>query len=200
MRSFFEAMAPWPRQEGSLHLYVLPDDGARQRCIAAQEALGVIDHLPTMPPAFLHLTLQRLRQFDDLSQAELSTLARHLTEHLDDVASFTLHLGAPTLQETAIEVTATPSSGWDALVAAAREGIRTAFPGDDSLPPPHAPHLSLAYATGLAPDEVVQQRLDGHPTLGEVHVTAVHLVSVTVRPELGIFDFTELAAWPLPSA
>lgn len=70
MRSFFEAMAPWPRQEGSLHLYVLPDDGARQRCIAAQEALGVIDHLPTMPPAFLHLTLQRLRQFDDLSQAE----------------------------------------------------------------------------------------------------------------------------------
>lgn len=90
-----------------------------------------------------------------------STLARHLTEHLDDVASFTLHLGAPTLQETAIEVTATPLSGWDALVAAAREGIRTTFPGDDSLPPPHAPHLSLAYATGPAPDEVVRQRLGG---------------------------------------
>lgn len=197
MRSFFKAMAPWPQNEGSLHLYALPDEATRERLRTAQEALAGIDHLPTMPPAYLHLTVQRLSQFDDLPQAELTRLAAHLTARIDEIASFTLDLGAPTLRETAVEVPAAPSAGWDALVSAVRRGLTDAFPDDDLLPPPHAPHLSLAYATGDAPDEAVADALRGLFPLGVMRVDGVQLVSVTVRPELGIFDFTELAGWPL---
>jgi len=197
MRSFFEAMAPWPQNEGSLHLYVLPDEATRERLRTAQEALAGIDHLPLMPPAYLHFTLQRLSQFDDLPQAELSRLAEHLTTQIDGLGRFAMHLGGPTLHETAIEITAAPSDEWDALVAAVRRGLGNAFPDDGLLPPPHAPHLSLAYATGPASDELVTEALIGLAPIGEVVVDGLQLVSVTVRPELGIFDFTELAGWPL---
>ncbi|HMR50619.1 MAG TPA: hypothetical protein PKE40_14060 [Arachnia sp.] len=197
MRSFFDAMAPWPQQEGSLHLYVLPDDAARERLRTAQEALAGIAHLPLMPPAYLHFTVQRLTQFDDLPQAELSRVAGHLTTRIDELGRFALHLGAPARHETAIEITAAPSGEWDALVAAVRRGLVDAFPGDDLLPPPHAPHLSLAYATGPASDDAVERALEQVSPIGEVIVDGVQLVSVTVRPELGIFDFTELAGWEL---
>lgn len=197
MRSFFEAMAPWPQNEGSLHLYVLPDDETRERLRTAQQALAGIDHLPLMPPAYLHFTVQRLSQFDNLPQAELSRLAEHLTTQIDELDRFAVHLGRPELHETAIEITAAPSEGWNALVAAVRRGLRDAFPGDELLPPPHAPHLSLAYATGPASDETVTEALGGLGPVGEVVVDGVQLVSVTVRPELGIFDFTELAGWHL---
>ncbi|MDF1487779.1 2'-5' RNA ligase family protein [Tessaracoccus caeni] len=198
MRNFFESMEPWRQPEGSLHLYVLPDDDVRERLVSAQEALTGIEHLPLMPPAYLHMTVHRLSQFDDLPQVEFSRLAQHLTPLFDSFPAFTVDMGAPELHETSVGVTASPSAEWDSLIDGVRRTLSEAFPGDDLLFPPHAPHLSLGYATGPASDDEVRARLKDQPPIGDVRIGTVELVSVTVRPDLGIFDFTGLAAWPLP--
>lgn len=180
-----------------MHLYALPDDDFRARLLAAQESLTGVEHLPLMPPAYLHMTVHRLTQFDDLPQAEFTRLAQHLTPFFDAFPAFTVDMGAPALHETSVGVTAAPSAEWDALIDGVRRVLSEAFPGEDLLYPPHAPHLSLGYATGPASDDEIRARLEGQPAIGEVCIGSVELVSVTVRPDLGIFDFTGLANWPL---
>ena len=46
MRSFFDYMPPWVRNEGSLHVYALPDDRARDRLVAESLRLDRIGGLP----------------------------------------------------------------------------------------------------------------------------------------------------------
>ena len=57
--------------------------------------------------------------------------------------------------------------------------------------------MSLAYATGPVPHDLLAERLAGLDPLGTIRVDRLHLVSVTVRPERGTFDFTSLANWDL---
>ena len=196
MRNFFDSMTPWERNDGSLHLYVVPDAALGDRLVEAQSHLQGIPDLPTMPRPWLHFTVNRLAQFDDIGQRELSRLAAALTERLVRVPAFDVELGAPQVQETAVEVVAPPTPGWDLLVKAVRDAALDTFGG--TMPDsPHAPHVSLAYATGPVDSEWVAERLAGVGPLGTFRVGTVHLMSVTVRPEMGIFDFVELANWPL---
>lgn len=198
MQSFFESMPPWPRNDGSLHLYVVPEDAdLLERLTAAQELLAGFASLPPMPRSYLHCTVQRLAHFDDdVRQAELTALGAQLNRRLAEVPAFDLELGAPQAHRTAVGCEAAPSAAWDRLVATVRDGVVDAWPGE-LPPPPHGPHLSLAYATGDVDTAQVQQRLAEVPPIGQLHVATVHLVSVTVRPEIGIFDFVTLADWDL---
>lgn len=196
MRSFFDSMTPWERNDGSLHLYVVPDESLGDTLEELQSRLEGIPALPTMPRPWLHFTVNRLAQFDDLGQRELSRLADALTAELESVGAFELELGAPQVHDQAVEVVADPVPGWEALVEAVRRAALGTFGG--TLPDaPYAPHLTLAYATGDVDDALVESRLGGAPAVGTFRVSSVHLMSVTVRPEIGIFDFVELANWPL---
>lgn len=195
MRSFFSQMTPWPRNDGSLHLYALPDDGARQRLDEAAALIEGVPDLPPVPDAWRHFTVRRLAQFDDLKQAELSRLADALTAQLDGVAAFDLNVGTPQVHDQAVECVAEPVPGWEALVGAVGRAAE-AF-GGEVLDPPYAPHITLAYATGDVDDAELRRRLANAPAIGTVHIGQVHLVSVTVRPELGWFDWVELANWSL---
>lgn len=198
MQSFFESMPPWPRNDGSLHLYVVPEDAdLLERLTAAQELLAGFASLPPMPRPYLHCTVQRLAHFDDdVRQAELTALGEQLNRRVAEVPAFDLELGAPQVHRTAVGCEAAPNAAWDRLVTTVRDGVVDAWPGE-LPPPPHGPHLSLAYATGDVDAAQVQQRLAEVPPIGRLHVAAVHLVSVTVRPEIGIFDFVTLADWDL---
>lgn len=197
MESFFERMTPWRKPEGSLHLYVLPGEDAVDRFTAAQAVLEGIDHLPLMPQTYLHCTLQRLSEFDDqVSQRDFSRFGEALSAALSTMPAFDLTFGRPHAGEVTVEVLAEPSRPWDDLLAACRRASQEAW--DGALPnPPHAPHLSLAYATGDVDSATVAERLAGVEPIGAMHVDTVHLVSVTVRPERGTFDFTSLANWEL---
>lgn len=200
MRNFFEQMDPWDRNDGSLHLYVLPDDSATERLVAAQSRLEGIGSLPPMPAPYLHLTLQRMAHFDDeLKQADLSRLGSALGEALAAVPAFELELGVARGEDTAVVSTASPSAEWGVLHSAARDCLSSLLPGDLPAGPP-APHVTLAYATGDVPDDVVAARLRDTEPIGTLLVDTVHLVSVTARPEVGIFDFTHLANWDLARA
>jgi len=196
MHSFFDAMAPWPHNDGALHVYALPDDDTADRLEDASFRLEGLWSLPRMPRAWLHLTVTRLAQFDDLGQAELTRLCDAIGASLVGLPAFALELGDAQVAPTAVTCTGAPSTGWDGLVAAVR-GAAAAF-SDAPLPPaPHAPHVSLAYATGPVDGSAVEARLAGSRPIGIVPVSRVHLVSVTVRPEVGTFDWTELANWDL---
>lgn len=197
MRNFFETMEPWARNDGALHLYVLPDETALGRLGGAQSLFADLAPLPPMPEPYLHLTLQRLAQFDDeLKQAELSQLGAALTESLSEFPAFDLDLGAPRAEETAVVSTAARSTAWDRLREIVAATLGSVLPGE-LPPPPHAPHVSLAYCTGEVPDDEVDSRLAGAEPIGSLRVGEIHLVSVTVRPDVGIFDFTHLANWEL---
>lgn len=196
MQSFFAAMPPWDREDGSLHVYALPDEDVTDRLAALQARLDGIAGLPTMPEAWLHATVQRLEQFDDLSMPELTRLADALTAELAAVDPVDLVFGAPQVHDVAVECVAEPTAGWESLVAAVRRAATATFGGvvPDA---PYAPHITLAYATGQVSDDEVRARLADAPALGPVRVDTAHLLSVTVRPELGWFDFIELANWSL---
>lgn len=196
MHSFFDAMTPWARNDGSLHVYALPDDGVTDALMAASERLDGLAALPRMPRSWLHFTVGRLAQYDDLGQAGLTRLADEIGARIAEVPAFELRLGAPEVWGQSVNCSAEPSGAWDRLVTAVRDAA-SAF-SDEPLPPaPHCPHVSLAYATGEVADDEVRARLADAPAVGPVAVRAVHLVSVTVRPEVGTFDWTELANWDL---
>ncbi len=197
MKSFFTGMEPWRKPEGSLHFYVLPGEEDRDRFIDAQEALADIDNLPLMPASYLHCTVARLAQFDeDVTQAEYTQLGDALQELCSGLSSFTLDFGAPQAVANAVGSWASPSKDWDALVEGCRRTVSETW-GSDAFDSPAAPHLSLAYAKGPVDDAVVTGRITDAQPIGAVHVGTLHLVSVTVRPERGTFDFTELANWDL---
>lgn len=199
MENYFEQMEPWARNDGALHLYVLPSEAERERIVALQEQMSGIDGLPLMPGPNLHLTLQKLGRFDDeLTQRQLSALGVALDEALASVPAFTLDLDSPTVGAAAVTCEAGPSEAWDRLSAAVRTGLQAVLGDEPPLPdPPHGPHATLSYATGGVDDDVVTARLATAPAAGRLVVDEVHLVSVTVRPEVGTFDFTLLAGWDL---
>lgn len=192
MRSFFDYMPPWVRNEGSLHVYALPDDRARDRLAEESLRLDGIVGLPRMPEPWLHLTVSRLSQFDDLSHAELTRLAEALGREVEGLGAFDVALGAPAAGAHTVGCSAPSSPQWEALVSGVRRAASDTF-GGELPPPPHAPHASLAYATGDVDDTLVASRLVGAAEIGLVRIDRVHLVSVTVRPELGTFDWIELA-------
>lgn len=199
MHNFFDSMTPWPRNDGSLHLYVVPDEpGFVDRLLAAQSRIASLAQLPPMPAPYLHCTVQRLAHFDhEIRQADLTRLARQLNSRLAEVRAFELEFGRPQVGSTAIECVAEPDATWDHLVAAVRRAAVDAW--GDALPPaPYGPHLSLAYCTGDLEDALVAEHLAGSDPIGSLRVDKIHLVSVTVRPEVGIFDFVTLADWELP--
>ncbi|NHB85740.1 hypothetical protein G7085_17260 [Tessaracoccus sp. HDW20] len=174
----------------------MPDDDVADRLEEVSLRLEGLGSLPRQPRAWLHLTVARLPQFDDLGQAELTRLCDRIGAALERVPAFELQVGDARLEPTSVTCTGAPSTGWDALVAAVR-GAAAGF-DDRPLPPaPHAPHVTLAYATGAVDDAGVEARLAGSGPIGTVPVSRVHLVSVTVRPEVGTFDWTELANWDL---
>ena len=192
MRSFFDYMPPWVRNEGSLHVYALPDDRARDRLAEESLRLDGIVGLPRMPEPWLHLTVSRLSQFDDLSHAELTRLAEALGREVEGLGAFDVALGAPAAGAHTVGCSAPASPQWEALVSGVRRAASDTF-GGELPPPPHAPHASLAYATGDVDDTLVASRLVGAAEIGLVRIDRVHLVSVTVRPDLGTFDWIELA-------
>lgn len=198
MRNFFESKTPWRKNDGALHLYVVPEDEAfLDRVGQAQSRLEGIPQLPPMPRAYLHCTVQRLAHFDDeVAQAELSVLGAELNERFAALSPFELRFSAPQVRPHAVEYVAQPDPAWDAMVATVRDGAVAAWGGE--LPAaPYGPHLTLSYATADVPDETVAEALLNVPSPGSLRVDKVALVSVTVRPEIGIFDFTTLADWDL---
>ena len=197
MESFFESMTPWARDDGSLHVYVLPDESLADRLDGAAELLVGAEHLPRMPRAWLHFTVARLAQFDDIGQSGLSKLCDALGRRLASIAAFTIELGRPQIGATSVGCEAPSTPQWDELVQAVRGAAADAFPEEVVPAGPHGPHVSLAYATGPVDDGALWPRVGAVAELGEFKIRQVHLVSVTVRPELGTFDWTELANWDL---
>lgn len=197
MDSFFERMDPWRKAEGSLHLYVLPSDDEAERFASAQAAIAGIEHLPLMPEAYLHCTVQRLSQFDDeVAQTDYTQLGDALAAFCSQVPAFDLRFLQPQAHAAGVLCQAEDSPAWDALVNGCRTVITDTW-GTEPPAPPTAPHLSLAYATGAVETDVVESALGSVEPLGSIAVTRLHLVSVTVRPGRGTFDFTSLANWDL---
>lgn len=198
MHNFFEYMKSWKRNDGALHLYVLPEpEELLDRLVDAQESLAGIPQLPPMPRSWLHATVQRMPKFDDeVTQVELTEFGRVMTDELAGVPGFTLPLGPPIARQASVECSATSTEAWDELLSAVRRSVRAVWA--EALPDrPYGPHVSLSYAVANVPDEEITARLAGMRPLGDMKVSQVHLVSVTARPELGVFDFTSLASWDL---
>ncbi|MBK7820929.1 MAG: hypothetical protein IPJ61_07560 [Tessaracoccus sp.] len=192
MRSFFDHMTPWLRNEGSLHVYALPDDRVRERLVEASLLIDGVVGLPRMPESWLHMTVSRLAQFDDLPAAELTRLAAALGREVEGIGAFDIDFSAPWVSTDTVGCSGPSVPQWEALVSGVRRAASDSLGGE--LPaPPRTPHTSLAYAIQDIDDGPVLARLEGAPQVGPMRIDRVHLVSVTVRPEVGTFDWIELA-------
>lgn len=199
MKSFFESMKPWRKPEGSLHLYLLPKEEDKERFMEVQDLLRGIEHLPLMPAAYLHCTVARLAQFDeDVTQAEYTSLGDDLEELCSGLSPVTLQFHAPLSDDLTVACLAAPSWEWKNLARGCQKTVAESW-GMDTFPPPATPHVSLAYAMGSVDEALVAARLAESQPLGAMSLSTLHLVSVTVRPQRGTFDFTELANWDLGS-
>lgn len=199
MDSFFERMDPWRKPEGSLHLYVLPNDDEREILFEVQQSLIGVDELPMMPAGYLHATVLRLAQFDeDVSQKEYSRLGETMDEFCATLHPFDLHFGRPLPDDVALSCWAPSTAAWEQLLGGCRATVAGTW-GMEPFAAPVGPHVSLGYAKGRVDDALLAEKLEGVCGPGPLHVAKLHLVSVTVRPELGTFDFIQLANWDLGS-
>lgn len=196
MQNFFTEVEDWPRLEGALHLYALPTPEFAERAADAATPLAGIENLPLMPASYFHFTIQRLAQFDDLlSAAQLSELGARLNQVAESTQAFELRFGPLTTTGNSVVAWAEPSQAWDQLADVIRDAL-TATTSEPLPQGPPGPHLTLAYATGEVSDSQTRELLSAD-ALGPCPVAGFSLVSVTVRPELGIFDFITLADWQL---
>lgn len=133
MHNFFSEVAGWPRLEGALHLYALPNAEFAERAAEASSRLAGIANLPLMPSAYFHFTLQRLAQFDDLlSAAQLSDLGERLNQVADTTSSFVLDFGQLESTSNSVVSWARPNETWDRLLVAIRDALSAV--SSDPLP------------------------------------------------------------------
>jgi len=203
MKRFFDQpITKWRQLERCLHFYALPVgestiiEGTRRPAAA----LGKLPGIGIQPPQYLHVTLQRLDAYEeDLSSPQWRRLLNDAPVEMRAHESFNLRFEPPKPLSHAIEAVAHGGHEWSSLLTRLRRLTLTAgLPLSTLTPIPPAPHFTLAYCTDDREDEDAVESLNlsgAGPTM--MRIEEVALVSVTQRPDAGVFTFDVLERWPL---
>jgi 2'-5' RNA ligase len=205
VESFFQTVpaARWPRPNGRLHVYLLPDGATADYAEGYQQAVAAagVAGLAFQPREWLHMTVQMLdRYIDDLTQEQLGALSSELRARLAGVAPFDLSVGPALVSSTSITLDATPDEPWRQLCQAVRAAAVASI-GEDAVAPQSGhgrPHVTLAYAT----EHVDADKLYGplnHHRAGRVTLRAGHAPLLAVHQDLarGVFTWDTIDTIPL---
>jgi hypothetical protein len=203
---FFVGDRRWPPGCSWLQLYVTPDldrDGDLgvlvDRC---GRLLGEYATLAVVPPEWLHITVQPIRQRGvEVSPAERADLIGVLTAALRPVPAFTVLAGSVVAGSVGVLADLHPDGPFEYLLDVAREAIVEAC-GSDAISYDTRPfHLALAYALGAENGSELQHRLRRiRPGHAELTVDAVRLVEVRQDLRRGRFWWHRLHVFPLTAA
>lgn len=195
MKDFFATPAcDWRRTEGSLHLYLIPDDGQRRELSGLQERLDWSSLHARQPPEFLHATVLRLPWYEpELDPAERESLQRAMKLALNDVPPFTLDFDTLELTDYGVVVSAPAAAGWDRLVRALEQGLAETEvdrPSQgSSFSRPFGPHVSLSYGRDNAEDAHLAAAVSQLSVRQRWNVEQVELVAVGMHKEQGTYSW-----------
>lgn len=200
MRRFFEREdTRWSRDDGALHVYIVPGVGALpQGVVCTHAALAQLPGLTVQPPEFLHCTVQRFdAHIEVLREAWWQEFRRAVKSGVKEMEPFRLHFAAPTAEAEAVEAVGVPNREWQQLLSCVRGAAAESGVGKALTEPPYGPHYTLAYCTGETDDREINSVLDKVGEPSSIEVDTISLVSVTQRPDVGIFEFETLDRWSL---
>lgn len=204
MRDFFATPAcDWRRDDGSLHLYVVPDVAQRAELAGLQDRLSWPRGQARQPAEFLHATVLRLPWFrDELSPQELASIQHTVGRAAAGVPAFELDFDTLDLLEFGVVVSASPTPGWDLLVNTLEESLRAREGNKDAaqslwMGRPFGPHASLSYGREDAPDGELTGVVNTLSVRQRWAVRRVELLSVSMHKGEGTFSWVPISSHEL---
>lgn len=195
MKNFFASPAcDWRRPNGSLHLYLIPDDQQRRELSGLQEQLDWPAYHARQPAEFLHATVLRLPWYEpELEASERESLQRAVTHALNDVPPFTLDFDALELTDYGVVMTAPSVAGWHRLVDTLEQGltdwaVRRASV-DARFTRPSRPHVSLSYGREKAGDADLATTVSRLSVQQRWNVQRAELVAVSMHKGRGTYSW-----------
>ncbi len=195
MKDFFATPAcDWRRSDGSLHLYLVPDDEQRRELASVQDRLPWPAYHARQPAEFLHATLLRLPWYvPELEATELESIRRAVTLALRDTPPCTLDFDALELGDYGVVMTAPSVAGWRRLIDALEQGLAPGavreLPAGAGFTHPCGPHVSLSYGREEAMDADLARTVSRLSVRQRWNVQQAELVAVSMHRERGTFSW-----------
>ena len=188
----------WPAGRPLYACHLTLDDQPELRDLIRhyQDALAHLGGLDLIPPGSLHLTMQRVGFLDEVSPAELNSVAEQIADRLRDAPAPVVTFHEPTVREEAVFLRALPAEPVDTLRLAVHQAIAAVL-GPRVPPPrePYLPHVSVAYVNSDGPAQPLFGALSG------VHQAPV-TVTFRVAPILTFHRNRQMYEWtsarPIP--
>lgn len=199
MRDFFATAAcDWRRPDGSLHVYLIPDDDYRDELARVQEQLPWPRLHARQPPEFLHATVLRSPWYEpELDPGERDSIRQRIARELTNLPAFSLEFDTLQLTDHGVVLAASPTPGWDRLIAALHQGlagIDVRTPGDSpGFTRPFGPHVSLSYGREHAEDDEIAEVVSQLRVRQEWNVQRVELVAVDMDRQRGTYSWVPVS-------
>jgi len=192
----------WPAGRPLYACHLTLDDQPELRDLIRhyQDALAHLGYLDLIPPGSLHLTMQRVGFVDEVSPAELNSVAERIADRLRDAPAPVVTFHEPTVREEGIFLKALPAEPVYTLRLAVYQAIESVLgPRMRPLAPParerYVPHVSVAYVNSDGPAQPV------YDALSRVHQAPV-TVTFRVAPILDFHRDHQMYEWtralPIP--
>jgi 2'-5' RNA ligase len=165
-----------------------------------QDALAHLRNLDLIPPRWLHLTMQGIGFADEISTADLTRIAKQITEQLRDMTPPTVAFHHPTVRREAVYVKAHPAEPIYQLRMAVYQAIASVLGAERFHEPPpdrekYRPHVSAAYINSAGPAQPIIDAL-GKANPPAVTATFRTVPILTFHRDHRMYEWTD--AIPIP--
>lgn len=200
MRDFFATPAcDWRRPDGSLHLYLLPEDEHRAELARLQDSLPWPDLHARQPADFLHATVLRLPWYlPELDEQQLTAVQAAVAQALSAAPPFVLDFDTVALTDFGVAVSAPSTQGWENLLdsleaALGRCDVKSVQPGA-GFSRPSGPHVSLSYGRADAAADELADVVATMSVRQSWSVRRLELLSVRMRRGEGTYSWENVSS------
>jgi hypothetical protein len=163
---------------------------------AAQARLAGVDGIDLVPGRWLHLSTQDVGFTDEVTDADLATIAAAARARLAAVEPIAVTIGPIRVVSEGILCWAAP----DGALTPLRDAIRAAIAGvwgASRVPdgPAWAPHVSIAYSCADGPADPFEAAVDGEDAVAAMAVGEVKLIRL--GRDKHVYEWETLASVPL---
>lgn len=199
MKDFFATPGThWRQPNGSLHVYLLPDERHQAELAALQDRLVWDGSHARQPARWLHATVRRLPVFS--TDLEPDRLIAELDAALAAVEPFEVTLSRLEVGDYGVVLSGDRSPAWNELVRTVEDAARAALPevADEDWPgAPHTPHVSLSYGVADLPTPELDAVVAGLSVEQTWRVERCHLLAVDQHRDTGTYTWVDIASHPL---
>lgn len=177
------------------HLTFDDQPGLHRLVALYQAVLGAFPVLDPVPPPWLYLTTQGVGHVAEVPADDLGRMVDAVRARLATLPRLTGIFGPAELKHEGVEITPVDREPFRAVQRAIRQGMAKVLevPGDGGT---FWPHVSLAYANGVAPIAPVRDALAA-VALPPVAVTLGHATLIEMHRDHRQYEWRVMAAAPI---